>query len=264
VSGDTLIGIANQHGITLQELLSYNGIQTNSLIRPNDQLVVSRCSVPFEGDVGVEVSGLIDSVNAENVLVADFAPFVNTVGNGSQMILAEPGVLLTHDATEAEIRASNGAIDRFNSLNQIVLNHPEETQTGCGEGRFVWAVGNTLTAEIEDVRIHLPGAVGENWFLLIRCRFSDEQPDADAGSEIVFTDYIPGFAQVMLMPKGAFVSEEAFLQAAEISTSTYSCGSESCSRLKVAFLDVNTDAFAVATYTRESGWQSVSSNVSGS
>lgn len=222
--------------------------------------LITQPTVATEESTNFTITGALDRVESVNVLQANFDPFVNTIGLGSEIILAEPGVLLTHDATEAEIQAANGAIDRFSSLTQIVLNNPESTQTGCGEGRFVWATGNVMRVSIEDVEVFLPGEEGRNWFFVARCRFSDEQVDTDAGHEMTFSDYVPGFAQVMLMPAGAFISEEVFLQAVPISTGNYSCGSEGCSRLSVFFLDVNTDAWSVLEYTVDNGWSHVADN----
>jgi LysM repeat protein len=40
VAGDTLNLIASSHGVTLDALLEANGIQSDSLIMPGDELVI--------------------------------------------------------------------------------------------------------------------------------------------------------------------------------------------------------------------------------
>ena len=42
VSGDSLWGIANKNGITLDQLLQWNNLNKNSIIHPGDTLLINK------------------------------------------------------------------------------------------------------------------------------------------------------------------------------------------------------------------------------
>lgn len=207
-------------------------------------------SQAYSGGVpGFEISGAPGT--AGNVLVVQCPDafgncFENRVGLGSQMMLAEPGALLVGpDFHDRQMVEREPAIDWISPITQFTLSAPQES-ANAAEGAFLWFTGATVTAEVRDFTVSLEGAQGHNWFLMIRGLFPDGRQDVDRNSTVAFSDYVLGHAQVMLYPTGAFISEENFLQVAELShRDARNCGNEGCSGLSVLMLDLNTGAWLV-------------------
>lgn len=221
-----------------------------------------------EGPAAFSISGVPESVDPANVLRAlgedEFGnEFVNTVGLGSEMMLAEPGVLLVGpDFDPGLVEVSDGHIEWISPITQFTLNNPGSTDANAAEGAFLWFTGARVHASVRGIEVSLEAKEGHNWFLLVRGLFADSKQDSDRNSTVTFTQYVPGHAQVMLYPPGAYVSEGNFLQVTELShTSGRNCGKEGCSELTVLFLDLNTGAYAVI-YQPQLGadWQEVAGN----
>lgn len=208
------------------------------------------------------ITGAVDDVDLSNLLtVEDDETFTNETRYGTEMIFAEPGMLLVGPEFPQElIDASGGAIARVDPSNRFPMDNEDSTRLGCGEGRIVQISGNVMTLQIEDVRIELGGAPGINWHAFIRCRFSDGEQDTDAGGEIIATDYIPNRNLVSIYPVGAFLSLDALGQMLDIATGEFSCGSEGCGWQYFFMYDTNTQAYAVARYSVDTGWESLDSN----
>lgn len=217
------------------------------------------------GVPGFEISGAPDE--AGNVLVVQCPDafgncFKNTIGLGSQMMLAEPGSLLVGpDFQDKKMVERELSIDWISPITQFTLSAPQES-ANAAEGAFLWFTGATVTAEVRDFTVRLEGSQGHNWFLIIRGLFPDGRQDADRNSTVVFSDYVAGHAQVMLYPTGAFISEENFLQVAELShRDARNCGNEGCSGLSVLMLDLNTGAWLVLHQPQVNApWEFVDSN----
>ena len=208
------------------------------------------------------ITGAVDDVDLSNLLtVEDDATFSNEIGFGTEMMFAEPGMLLVGPEFPQElIDASGGAIARVDPSNRFPMDNEDSTRLGCGEGRIVQISGNVMSLEVEDVRIELGGAPGINWHAFVRCRFSDGEQDTDAGGEIIATDYIPNRNLVSIYPVGAFLSLDALGQMLDIATGEYSCGSEGCGWQYFFYYDTNTEAYVVARVSVETGWESLDSN----
>ena len=217
------------------------------------------------GVPGFEISGAPGT--AGDVLVVQCPDafgncFKNTIGLGSQMMLAEPGSLLVGpDFQDREMVERELSIDWISPITQFTLSAPQES-ANAAEGAFLWFTGATVTAEVRDFTVRLEGSQGHNWFLMIRGLFPDGRQDADRNSTVAFSDYVAGHAQVMLYPTGAFISEGNFLQVAELShRDARNCGKEGCSGLSVFMLDVNTGAWLVLHQPQiNAPWEFVDSN----
>ena len=223
-------------------------------------------SQSYSGGVpGFEISGAPGT--AGNVLVVQCPDafgncFENSIGLGSQMMLAEPGsVLVGPDFQDHQMVAREPSIDWISPITQFTLSAPQE-DANAAEGAFLWFTGATVTAEVRDFTVRLEGSRGHNWFLMIRGLFPDGKQDADRNSTVAFSDYVAGHAQVMLYPTGAFISEGNFLQVAELShRDARNCGNEGCSGLSVFMLDLNTGAWLVLHQPQVNApWEFVDSN----
>jgi hypothetical protein len=119
-----------------------------------------------------------------------------------------------------------------------------------------------MRVEVAEFEIQLDGHEGHNWFLVIRGLFPDGKQDSDRNTTATFTAYVPGHAQTMMMPPGAFISEGQLEQTAELShTAGTNCGKEGCSELSVFMLDLNTGAWNVIHQRQLSApWGWVNSN----
>ncbi len=191
--------------------------------------------------------------------------FTNTIGLGSEMMIAEPGSLLVGpDEPESKVIPGKGNIEYISPINQQMLG-TETFSTNTAEGAFTWATGSSMTIQVRDVTLRvesLPNACSNNWFVMIRGLFPDGKQDSDLNSTTKFSNYIPGHTQVMWYPEGAFISEGNFKQVAELSHKDgRNCGAEGTSGLSVLMLDLNTHAYTVL-FQANTGqpWQLIAKN----
>jgi hypothetical protein len=238
-------------------LLDVDTVLPEATAEPSSPEATAEAAVPT-----FSIEGAVESVDLSNLLtVDDDSTFSNVYRNGTEMMFAEPGVLLVGpDFPQELIDASNGAIARVDPSNRYPMDNNDSTRLGCGEGRFVGISGNVMTIQDETVTITLGGGSRVNWHFFARCRFSDGEADSDAGGELVVTDYIPTRNLVSLYPSGAFISLESIMQLIAIATSNFSCGSEGCTINLFFLYDVNTQAYAVLLYTVEGGFEYLEGN----
>lgn len=211
-------------------------------------------------------TGINQTVDSTTVDVAK-GTFVNTIGEGSQGWLAEPGVVMIDypvcSANDADIAAftdpvlkawaervrdANGAMGCTNPSNQTLFS-TQEAFVNLPEGGFVVATVNGSTMEIGDMTITMEGRPAHNWLVVVRGQYGDMQRDSDRNQTIRFSDYVPGHGLATRYPLGGFVSENHFLQLAAASASAFNtnCGDGGCTQLSVLFVDVNTGAMSVMT-----------------
>jgi hypothetical protein len=220
------------------------------------------------GPTAFSITGAPGTVDSERVLRAQGADeygnvFKNTIELGTEMMLAEPGsVLVGPDFDDPEMVKSTPRMDWISPITQDTLRDPEEEYFNAAEGEFLWFTGATVRADVAGYSIFLEGKPGHNWFLIIRGLFPDGKQDSDRNSTVQFTEYVPGHAQAMLYPPGAYISEGNFLQVAELShVAGRNCGKEGCSGLSVFFLDLNTGAWVVIHQPQiDTPWEFVDSN----
>lgn len=208
------------------------------------------------GDLGTEPVAVISGVpdQATDVLTAD-GEFTCTLPDRLKMMFAEPGVLLVGaDFPQGQIDASGGHIERFNPVNQALLDdldaegHAGPTGRNVPEGGFLMATGATMNIEVDGININLPGEEGRNWIVAIRGLFPGE---GDRNRTAVFSDYVPGHAQTMMLPPGAFISEGMLDQMTEVSlTGGTNCGDSGCETTRLVVLDLNTGAYTEAVAQR--------------
>lgn len=213
------------------------------------------------------VNGASAQVNEDVVLraVGDDAygnHFENVTGLGTEMMFAEPGTLLVGpDFDPNLVEQSGGHIEWISPITQQLLGTPEFS-TNTAEGAFTWATGARMTVQVGDYTVNVDGDGCENWFVVLRGLFADGEQNSDRNSTTHFSGYVPGHAQVMWYPQGAYISEGNFKQVAELShTDGRNCGAEGSSKLSVLMLDLNTGAYDVVSQgNTDKPWEFVASN----
>lgn len=243
---------------------------SNSSISNENTSVTS--SGPVIGDVAnpssmFETSGVPTSVDSSTLGFAQ-GEFSNVTGFGTQAWIADPGKLLVGpDYPQEMIDSSGGAIERFSPANQYVCQTAPDCFVNLNEGGFNVYSGNGMRINNlpNGETITLKSDPATNWLVVIRGRNSDSTVDTDFNTQVRLTNYVPGhilFSRYPGNPAGGYVSEGQFLQmAADSHSDDTNCGANGCSKLFVAFYDVNTQAFLVMMQDGMNGtWSVVYSN----
>jgi len=201
----------------------------------------------------LSITGIPKEVSITNVDMAKKPAFENTIGSGTEMCVASPGVLLfgpDMDPVEARrlLKARKGYY--FGPLNQIPLTActsehlPQSTAISLDEGSHVVLTGAKLKLTVGEIKISVDGDPTNNWMIIIKATFADGEVDSDLNKTVFVDDFVPGHAQAMRMPPGAFIDEEFFLANAEASHTGLGgvTGNEGASKLNVLMVDTNTGA----------------------
>lgn len=247
------------------EFLNKRGSEMVAFVDAGDAPIVFGATAQ-RGQAGYAVFGAAESVDPSVVLQAQGDDaygnhFENTIGLGSQMMVAEPGSILYGPDEDPSIVEGNPHGDWISPITQMLLES-DTASVNVAEGAFAWCTAGEMTVSLGDVGIRLDGVEGHNWFLMVRGLFPDGKQDSDLNTTMVFQDFISGHAQCMRYPDGAYVSEGNFLQVAELShTGGSNCGREGCSGLSVLMFDINTEAWLVLHQSQlNAPWEMVESN----
>jgi hypothetical protein len=252
---------------------------TSSTVAPETTTSTSEITTTTEAvEVGitfgdVKFIGFPEKVDAKDVDKADHAPFKNTIGLGSENVLAEPGVLLfgaDAAADPKQMKAFNkakasGAIEFREPDNDMILHEEGPFYQNLPAGQFVDISGGEYVIEIghqdtngdwvtDGMKIVCPQLDpegGHNYITILRGSFVENKT-------LKITEYVPGHTQVQVKPKGAFFSEGQFLQEAQESHVDTANGTNS---LTVAMIDVNPGSVGVINQTGVKGpWVFAGSN----
>jgi len=230
------------------------------------QMVAAQGATDQTQSPGFSITGVPETVDLSVVLQAKGADaygntFANTIGLGSQMMIAEPGSILYGPDEPASIVTSNKHGAYISPITQQLFV-TDTAADNVAEGAFIFATGRQMDVSMRDISIHLPGSDRHIWFLLVRGLFPDQKIDTDANTTAHFSNYVAGHTQVMRYPEGAYISEGNFIQVAELAhTDASNCGAEGCSMISVMFLDLNTGAYDVIQQTSPTAaWEFVQSN----
>lgn len=206
--------------------------------------------------------GIPETIDPGHQVLVAKDPFTNTLSLRTESWLAEPGVLLVGPDFEPEtFYQAEGHIEYISPVNQQVFEN-ETAAFNVPEGGFMLATAAQMTVELGDMGVELQGREGHNWMFIVRGLFADGKQDSDRNTTARFSEYVPGHIQAMRYPQGAFISEGQFRQIAELShLGGTNCGAEGCSKLSVALLDLNTQAFSVVHQEQVGAdWESVFTN----
>ncbi|MBI4129742.1 hypothetical protein HY468_00330 [Candidatus Roizmanbacteria bacterium] len=208
-----------------------------------------------------EISGVPEQIDPGNrVLTVDVAnadfggDYINTLRQGTEMMFAEPGVLLVDSQFPQEtIDESNGAIRRIDPLNQELFENATEAFP-LNEGAFAVATMGYGTVEVDGARFVLEGQRDHMWLVAIRGNF---EGDGDRNTTINFSEYEDGHAQAMAYPRGAFISEGNLKQIVDYGfVGDPNCGDSGCREGVSGLLyDVNTKALSVVRFGHDNTGQ---------
>lgn len=192
------------------------------------------------------IKGLPTTVDSATVLIASGA-FKNTIGNGTESWIAEPGTILVGaEFPQAKIDAAKGSIERISPITQKLIDHDGE-MFHLNESRIDLCSFGGATLEFNGVKGQFDYKAAHNYILIARGLFADGLQDSDRNHSILFNTVVGSHAQCMSYPgNGGFISEENFLQVVALShKNAGNCGNEGCSKLTVIFVDLNTGALTV-------------------
>jgi hypothetical protein len=195
---------------------------------------------------------------AENVELAG-GSFKNTLGQGTEGFLAEPGVLLVGpEFPQSQLEAGAGAIERFSPANQYVLSS-SQNWGNVPEGGFALVSANHFTVEVAGKTLNVNAGEDANAIFVVRGLY---RGDGDRNHQATFSNFVSGHALFTRYPLGAFVSEDHVQQVvrAAISERTTNCGDSGCSRVLVVYLDLNTSAHGRWWVDRNGTWTLESKN----
>ncbi|MBU0999874.1 hypothetical protein KKE78_00560 [Patescibacteria group bacterium] len=213
--------------------------------------------------------GVPERINAADVLIADGADgygnvFTNTIKLGSEMIIAEPGVLKVEcwRFPPEQLEQFGQSALCFDSGNHYVL-HTKEDSLLVPEGAFSMLNGNAMSVGITgtgSTRFHLEigGPVGNHNIVVIRGLFGDNSTPADRNRVARVTNHTSGAVVGDMYPRGSFVSQGQFEQIVENAlVNNPNCGDEGCGTVRAYFLDLNTGAFAGMGKSGNGPWRSI-------
>lgn len=221
-------------------------------------------SLPLGKEVAVGLvaaTGIPDRIDAGPVEVADGSKFKfrNPLWRS---IFAEPGGLWSEPGDEdikAARRASNGAIQTFNPMQQEVVG-THEYCWNLAQGGFNVFTSDRLSLEIErtGIRIDLKQVdpARHIHYMAIRGFYPDPVNKEDRNRQVHLFGFKSGFVQALRMeplPSNqnvAFLSEGQLFQFIETmvggkESSRTNCGSADCTNATITLLDVNTKALRV-------------------
>ncbi|MDO8573546.1 MAG: hypothetical protein Q7R77_02235 [Candidatus Daviesbacteria bacterium] len=246
--------------------------RVESTVTPTATATVTPKATEVAGDAEIagnsfSIQGIPDRVDAASVDTAKDI-FKNTIGFGSGMIVAEPGVLkVGWDFPKAQFDAAEGHIYHYDSGNQFILQTPESS-VNVPEGAFAMLNGNAMIIDVAgngsaSFHLEIPGPEANHNIVIIRGLYPDGSTPADRNRIAKLTGYTPGAVLYDMYPKGGFVSEGQVKQIAKnASTSSPNCGAEACKTVTMHELDANTGALVVVkTSDQGETWIGVFSNI---
>lgn len=199
----------------------------------------------FHGDVWT-ISGVPARVARNQVDQANLGRgFNNSLFGGSEMLLAEPGVLkVGWDFPQDQFKAAGEHIYHYDPGNQAVLDNPEASWN-VQEGGFAMFNGNAMIIKVSGIRLEIGGPEGNQNIVMIRGLYPDGSR-TDRNRIAHLTGYTAGAVVADMYPRGGFISQKHFEQIAKNAlTNNPNCGAEGCRTVRAYFLDLNTGAFAV-------------------
>ncbi len=270
VAGKLLFFPAQTPGTEALKGVPQPGVGTPGAVAPT---LVSEPTQPVGPETEQQICAAVNPIfsvegapnKATNVEVTQ-GNFHNSIGLGSEMILAEPGKELVNPGfDENVVKESGGAIDYWNSGNQEIFEDAAPDEWELPGGGFVMGSFGYADFNVNNVSVSLGGQEAHNWLFLIRGKYGDGRRDTDENQIMRFTKYEAGANLIWRysgQPNGGFVSENQFFAISNTSHSGSSnCGDAGCTRVSAFFLDTNTGAWVVLTQDCPgSPWRFVASN----
>lgn len=197
------------------------------------------------------IDGVPANVNKDEVDWANHAPF-HSPWEYLSNLLAEPGKLVVDSEFPQElIDGAGGAIWRSNGLNTYPLINTTWQNVGCPEGGQVYISVQEALVEGDTFVLAFRAPDGSNVHLYVRCLPADGLQGSDAGNNLKFSHYRPGYGAVTVFspnPGGGFVSSDGAQDALDISCSTVSSGSEGANNTYVITIDARDGSYTLAKW----------------
>lgn len=255
-----------------------------------DSAITQEAEVTFDREIDLGNGNKIRTKNipgaAEGTVDVAKGQFTNTVGGGTEIVFAEPGVEAVgpdfgsksdknpygnNPAGWDAMYGSEGSIQPFSPVNQELLRYEGPASQNLPEGGFILFTGAKARIKINDVAIDLPAVENNNYMVVVRGRFGDNQQNTDRNITTEISNYFPGHAQIIMYPardktNAAFISEGQFLQMVETSHNKGNSGDGGASKLTLVGLDINTKALVVLQQDKgkgenvSTGWRSLFKN----
>lgn len=230
-------------------------------------------ALPMKEAAGIKLSASFPDKPNNTVDMAR-GIFKNTVGQGTEAFMAEPGGLLVGPDFESKVTNKNpwganpqgwgamydskGHIRPFSPDTQHSFNEEAPSTYLASEGGWVLFSAPRLKFTMEglekEVIIDIPEEKGVNNLIYIRGPYRDAkvpQQDTNHNARVIMLDYLPSATLGMRLPAGdgenqAFWSEGQVMQMIVTSHRTDSnCGEDGCSKVRLVYFDYNTRAIGV-------------------
>lgn len=181
-----------------------------------------------------------DLIWANETVLPNGVKFNNPIGNNTDWVFAEPGVLT---AESAEDCGDNPHCWVLTGGHQEILTD-EKTHWPLLNNGFTYLSAGAMMVEIKNpnkpgnnIVIWMPYIPKNDWHVYIK------NPVGTDGS-LIISRYEPGFGQVSMLPPGLFISALQVAQNAAHSLKT-NCGN-GCESVRLVLIDSNTGAVTEA------------------
>ena len=219
------------------------------------------------------IQGIPDRVDATKVLAARGADaygntFTNTIGLGTEMIFADPGVLkVGPELSQVEVNSLGKSAERYNPSNQAVIATSEGFWS-VREGGFTILNGNNMEIEVagndkaKPFKVALGGDEVNHWIVVIRGLFPDQTTPKDRNSTVKITNHPAGHTLVDSYPLGAYISEGHLKQMVKNAHNNYpNSGDAGSIYVRIFILDLNTGAYLAVVQKGLNGpWETLGRN----
>lgn len=219
------------------------------------------------------LSGFPERVDPANVLVAKGVDaygtkYDNTIGKGTEMVLANPGVLkVGPEFPEDKFKALGKSVLRYNPSNQKVLTLDSESWA-INEGAFTMINGNDMTFEFagndktKPFKVQLGGDEISHWTVIIRGLFPDSKTPSDRNRTVKVTANPAGHTMFESYPRGSYLSEAHLKQiAVDAHTNAPNNGDAGAINFRMILIDANTGAYSIVAQKGVNGsWEALARN----
>jgi LysM repeat protein len=145
VSGDSLWGISNKHGMSLTDLCQMNGLSVNSMIHPGQQLLVKKggtTSVPVTNTPSV-------STPTTPAPTGNATTYTVQSGDGLWSIATKHGISMTNlmawNGLDMNSMLHPGQVLKVSDGSAPIASTPAPTPTGTSNGSHTVQKGENLT-----------------------------------------------------------------------------------------------------------------------
>ena len=233
-------------------------VATTAEIQTSKEQPVNLPFFEITGAREVDHTQLVKWANEEKAAPGDVI-HVNTIGLGTEMILAEPGVRTVDDISEEDASAWHISPD-----TQKLFEQPGPSFFGIMEGGFNMFTAAAMEITYQGVNgpinIKLGAKENHGWVVIVKGLSRDYDTPVDLNDQLKIDKYNPSFTLGTRLPPGQFVSQDYFEQ--NVATAHQkNCGMDGCFTVSAVFVDPS-GAYTVITQNGlNAPWQPVATNI---